>query len=93
MADTDALYAELRRRMIETGEWDRIASTLSSKLNEQGWLDNLMDYAKERARGMPDLTFQSLYDDVLVFAHKSLPVQIEKETKTLLRHHLEQQFE
>ncbi|KAF8331015.1 hypothetical protein F5887DRAFT_76839 [Amanita rubescens] len=92
-ADLDALYAQLRRRMVETGEWDRIMFVLSSKLSEDGWLDELKDHSKEKARGTEHLAFQPLLDNVLAFTQKAIPVQIEKEIKSLIRQFLEQQFE
>ena len=40
---------------------------LSSKLSEDGWLDELKDYSKEKARGTENLAFQPLLDNVLAF--------------------------
>ncbi|KAF8725230.1 hypothetical protein AX14_008225 [Amanita brunnescens Koide BX004] len=92
-ADLDALYAQLRRRMVETGEWDRIMFVLSSKLSEDGWLDELKDYSKEKARRIENLAFQPLLADVLAFTQNAVPAQVEKEIKALIRQFLEQQFE
>ncbi|KAM6499343.1 hypothetical protein JOM56_004851 [Amanita muscaria] len=92
-ADLDALYAQLRRRMIETGELDRIMFVLSSRLNEAGWIDELKDHSKENARNMESLVFQPLFDDTLAHAHKSITSQTEKEIKSVIRQYLELQFE
>ncbi|KAF8621716.1 hypothetical protein AX15_007576 [Amanita polypyramis BW_CC] len=92
-AHLDALYAQLRRRMIETGEWDKIMFVLSAKLSEDGWLDELKDYSKEKARVMEPLNFQPLLDDVLAYSQKSIPAQTEREIRALIRQCLEQQFE
>ena len=40
---------------------------LSSKLSEDGWLDELKDYSKEKARRIENLAFQPLLVDVLAF--------------------------
>lgn len=41
---------------------------LSSKLSEDGWLDELKDYSKEKARSIENLAFQPLLADVLAYA-------------------------
>ncbi|KAI0643213.1 hypothetical protein C8Q79DRAFT_977762 [Trametes meyenii] len=44
------LYAPLRRRMLENGDWDRIAARLARDLNESGWIDKFKSQSKEMAR-------------------------------------------
>ena len=95
-ADLDAFYTQLRRRMIETGEWDRsvvvalllicwllstvlsrIMFALSSKLNEDGWIDELKDHSKESARDTEQFAFQPFLDGALTYAQsKFLSVQL-----------------
>jgi hypothetical protein len=41
---------------------------LSSKLSEDGWLDELRDYSKEKARSIENLAFQPLLADILAYA-------------------------
>ncbi|PFH47877.1 hypothetical protein AMATHDRAFT_151105 [Amanita thiersii Skay4041] len=91
--DLDSLYTQIRRRMVETGEWDRIVYVLSAKLGEDGWMDDLKDRSKEYARSMDPLSFQSLLDDLTDHGHKAVPVQTTKEIRFLIRQYLEQQFE
>ena len=46
----------------------RCMFVLSSKLSEDGWLDELKDYSKEKARSIENLAFQPLLADVLAYA-------------------------
>ena len=46
----------------------RCMFVLSSKLSEDGWLDELKDYSKEKARSIENLPFQPLLADVLAYA-------------------------
>ncbi|BEI80614.1 hypothetical protein CcaverHIS002_0111430 [Cutaneotrichosporon cavernicola] len=54
--DAETLDA-VRKRLIETGDWDRIARLLRQRLEESGFDDDLKDLAKEKARkaGAPSL--------------------------------------
>ncbi|KAH9946578.1 ribosomal protein S10 domain-containing protein [Amylocystis lapponica] len=56
----DALYAQLQRRMVESGEWDRMSVALTRQLNESGWLDNFKHRSKEMARNMDPAPFETL---------------------------------
>jgi hypothetical protein len=62
---------------------------LSSKLSEDGWLDELKDYSKEKARGTEHLAFQPLLDNVLAFTqsehHAFLVELIHKRLAVLVR--------
>lgn len=61
-SEVDAFYPQIRRRLIESGEWDRWANILNqqtfvahngrirtalyNKLNECGWADSVKDECK-----------------------------------------------
>ncbi|CAK9784253.1 hypothetical protein CC85DRAFT_324891 [Cutaneotrichosporon oleaginosum] len=54
--DAETLDA-VRKRLLETGDWERIARLLRQRLEESGFDDDLKDLAKEKARkaGAPSL--------------------------------------
>ncbi|KAF8823933.1 hypothetical protein HHX47_DHR9000522 [Lentinula edodes] len=49
MADVDGFYRKIRLRLVESGEWERMKATISPKLNESGWLDDI----KHKGVGLP----------------------------------------
>ncbi|ODN75276.1 transcription and mRNA export factor SUS1 [Cryptococcus amylolentus CBS 6039] len=53
----EATLNAIRQRLMETGDWERIQKLLRAHLEESGWVDDLKDLAKERARAqeMPNL--------------------------------------
>ncbi|RSH90187.1 SAGA histone acetylase and TREX-2 complexes component [Saitozyma podzolica] len=67
-----AVLDEIRKRLIETGDWDRLSTLLRSRLEESGWDDDLKDYAKERARAQENLNLESLLKEVTPKAHEML---------------------
>ncbi|KAF9528711.1 transcription factor e(y)2-domain-containing protein [Crepidotus variabilis] len=91
--DINALYAEIRKRMIETGEWNQIRAVLAAKLSETGWTDDLKHKSKESARHMDPLSFQALLDEASPRAYTSLPLAVKREITSLIRQILERQFE
>lgn len=42
---TDELHAALHERLVQTGEWHRIMSSLRVALDESGWTASLRDHA------------------------------------------------
>ncbi|KAF8228699.1 hypothetical protein L208DRAFT_1290330 [Tricholoma matsutake] len=92
-AEVEALYPQVLRRLVESGEWDRIKSTLSSKLNETGWSDDMKNRTKERARNMNPLSFQTLFDESSPHAQTSIPLAVKREVMALIRQYLDKQFE
>ncbi|TFK35876.1 transcription factor e(y)2-domain-containing protein [Crucibulum laeve] len=92
-ANVDALYAQIRKRMVEGGEWEQIQAALAAKLNESGWVDDLRDRSKERARNMDPLSFQTLLEQVNPNAQTSVPLAVKREIISLIRQYLEKQFE
>ncbi|KAL1408446.1 SAGA histone acetylase and TREX-2 complexes component [Vanrija albida] len=52
-----ALLDAIRKRLLETGDWERISRLLRTQLEESGFDDDVKDLAKEKARkaGAPSL--------------------------------------
>lgn len=46
---TDELHAALHERLVQTGEWHRIMSSLRAALDESGWTASLRDHANGEA--------------------------------------------
>jgi len=92
-ADVNALYFQLRRRMIESGDWDHIRTMMQGKLNEAGWVDQTHHKSKESARKTETPSFQSLLEETTPGAKASIPLSVKKEISHLIRQHLEKHFE
>jgi len=91
--DINALYGQIRRRLIESGDWDYIRSVMQGKLNEVGWVDETHHKSKESARKMDHLSFQLLLEETTPGAKASIPLSVKKEISILIRQHLDKQFE
>ncbi|KAI6127081.1 hypothetical protein F5141DRAFT_1085390 [Pisolithus sp. B1] len=91
--DADALYKEVHRRMVESGEWDRILRVLSAKLSEQGWSDELYHRAKERARIMDPPLFKTILEEISLHGEATVPLSVKRETTAQIRQFVKDQFE
>jgi len=92
-SDINELYVQVRRRLIETGEWDHIRALMGGKLNESGWIDEVHHKSKESARSKEPLSFQVLLEEATLQAQGSVPLAVKKEISTLIRQHLEKHFD
>jgi len=92
-SQVDALYPQIRKRLIESGEWDRIISTLKERLSENGWLDKVRDQSKETARAMNPLSFEKLLEDIDPQARSTVPPAIQKEITILIRAFVDKQLQ
>ncbi|WVQ68900.1 transcription and mRNA export factor SUS1 [Kwoniella botswanensis] len=54
----------IRQRLMETGHWDRIQKLLRNQLEENGWVDDLKDLAKERARAQETPNLENLIKEI-----------------------------
>jgi len=77
-------FKELERRLGTSGEWDRIMRVLLHRLNERGWLDNMRDQSKEKARSMEPLNFEQLMSDMLPNAIATVPQEVKQEVTSML---------
>jgi len=91
--DVSSLYGQVHKRLVETGEWDRILLTLARKLNESGWLDDTRNQFKESATMISSLNFPVLFAQVRPQTATSVPLAIKTEVETMIRLYLETQFE
>ncbi|KAI0739486.1 transcription factor e(y)2-domain-containing protein [Daedaleopsis nitida] len=91
-----ALYAPLRRRMIENGDWDRISARLARELNESGWIDKFKNRSKEMARGAElngGISVETLLMELMPQAEDDIPMNVRQEIIGVIRKLLERQIE
>ncbi|CAL1702443.1 unnamed protein product [Somion occarium] len=90
---SDEMYAQIQRRLLESGEWDRIYRMLELKLNESGWMDELHDHAKELARQMYPISVRKMTDSVSSKASSEVPENVKAEVTAKIRQYLDSQLE
>ncbi|KAF4622010.1 hypothetical protein D9613_009177 [Agrocybe pediades] len=91
--DINYLYNEIRRRLVESGDWDLIRSVLSAKLNESGWIDDVHHKSKETARNMDPLSFKQLHAEFVARTEPTVPLAAKREVSALIRQQIEKHFE
>ncbi|KAI0787100.1 transcription factor e(y)2-domain-containing protein [Irpex lacteus] len=91
-----ALYAQIHRRMVESGEWDRLSATLSQRLAETGWADEVHHHSKEIAKSagpQSGKTARQIMTDVQQHAEGSVPASVRQELIASIRQYLESQID
>ncbi|UZJ51238.1 hypothetical protein CBS101457_000558 [Exobasidium rhododendri] len=81
---TDELHAALHERLVQTGEWHRIMSSLRASLDESGWTANLRDHANAQASLQRPLNLNDLMDELGPYAQKSIPPQVRVQVTAML---------
>ncbi|KAK4689786.1 enhancer of yellow 2 transcription factor, partial [Tremellales sp. Uapishka_1] len=66
---SQALIDQVKARLIQTGEWDRIANVLRAQLEESGFEDDLKDLAKEKVRNQPTPNLEGLMEELAPLIH------------------------
>ncbi|EMD35835.1 hypothetical protein CERSUDRAFT_96058 [Gelatoporia subvermispora B] len=89
----DYLFAQLRRRMAESGEWDRIYAQLRQELKECGWRDDFKNRSKEGARKSEGITFEALMDTHRPQAEGEVPQAVKQNIKNMIKRYLDSQIE
>ncbi|KAJ8593729.1 hypothetical protein M405DRAFT_810366 [Rhizopogon salebrosus TDB-379] len=91
--EIDTLYAEVQRRMIENGEWDRLLHLLSLKLSESGWTDDLLHRAKDNNRTLEPLSLRAIQQELLSHAQTTVPLPVKRDITTLIKQFVKEQFD
>ncbi|PAV14959.1 enhancer of yellow 2 transcription factor [Pyrrhoderma noxium] len=86
----DSTYTQTHRRLVETGQWDKIYAALIERLNELGWIDDLKHTAKERAK---DTQFRDLLAALEDHARSTVPPVVKQEIMNTIRAFLEEQYD
>jgi len=89
--DVSTLYPQVHKRLVDSGEWDKILLILTRKLNEAGWIDDIRHQSKESAKVDP--TFEALFAQIRPDAETSVPLTVKKEVEVMIREFLETQLE
>ncbi|KAF9784764.1 hypothetical protein BJ322DRAFT_1109473 [Thelephora terrestris] len=90
-----SLFAQLQKRMVDNGDWDKILLTLTRELNEAGWIDEVKNQCKELAKqSNPPMSFQVLLDATTPIANEQLVLFKKKGLiEALIRKSLDAQVE
>ncbi|KAI0065185.1 hypothetical protein BV25DRAFT_1898289 [Artomyces pyxidatus] len=93
--EIDVLFGQLQRRLVESGEWDRICLLLQYKLNDQGWLDTLRGQSRENARTMDILSIRALLTSIsdVQVTPAPVPDAVRTEVTNIIRQALEKQLD
>ncbi|EJD50530.1 hypothetical protein AURDEDRAFT_160431 [Auricularia subglabra TFB-10046 SS5] len=86
------MYDQIHRQLVETGEWDKLVSTLTRLLSESGWIDDMRNRSREKGRQMQPLQFRTLVEDVQAGTVTVSP-QVKIEMMKLIRETLQQLVE
>ncbi|KIO28910.1 hypothetical protein M407DRAFT_242834 [Tulasnella calospora MUT 4182] len=89
-ADLKELQDNIVKRLIQTGEWDKISAVLKDRLSESGWTDDTYNNAKETARQQQQLHFKSLMTELVPNAEATVPAEIKEEILGLIRKFIEE---
>jgi len=92
-ASEQGLYKEVHRRLVQTGEWERIVLLLATKLNEDGWVDEMRIRGKDIARTMDPPKFQKMLEQIEPHALSSIPLATKQEITSLIAQFLEKEFQ
>jgi len=83
--DLKAVQEDLIKRLIRSGEWDRISAIFKDRLAESGWTDETSYQAKEHARQQPILNFQKLMKELTPKVEATVPADVVQEITALIR--------
>ncbi|KAI0300056.1 hypothetical protein B0F90DRAFT_1817845 [Multifurca ochricompacta] len=92
LSELDTLFHQLQRRMVESGEWDRILLQLRYQLNDAGWLDSMRAQTLEHGNGLEQPSFRELLDGTRMRAH-DVPEAVKFQVLTSIRSFLDKQIE
>mmetsp|Transcript_35124 Transcript_35124/g.51587 ORF Transcript_35124/g.51587 Transcript_35124/m.51587 type:complete len:123 (-) Transcript_35124:363-731(-) len=77
----DMTRATIMRRLVETGEKDRLKDVLRAKLIECGWRDEMKELCKDtiQSRGVEKVTVDELVADILPRGRAAVPSDIKSD--------------
>lgn len=87
----EELSARLMRKMMETGERDRLKEFLRDKLIQSGWRDNLKEHCKVviKKRGLEKVTVEQLVEEITPHGRSQIPDDVRAELLTRIRSFLQ----
>jgi len=91
--EVDKLAGPLHRRMVTSGEWDRINRKLKHLLDESGWTDETRDRAIEEYKRSSNLKIRTLESTIAPQSISSVPLEVKKEIMDEIRQFVEDNLE
>lgn len=66
IATPEEIRAAILKKLIESGEKDRLKLMLSDRLTQVGWRDSLKEHSKEiiRQKGLDNITVEELVSEI-----------------------------
>ncbi|KAF8193778.1 hypothetical protein BJ912DRAFT_960455 [Pholiota molesta] len=94
-SEVNALYLQIRKRLIETGNGSsEIRAIMAAKLNESGWCDDMHHKSKGISGRFRVVMYRPVLTLVLTLTiSASVPLAVKREVSSVIRQHLEKQFE
>ncbi|KAH9995227.1 hypothetical protein BJV77DRAFT_942948 [Russula vinacea] len=89
-SELDGLFHQLQRRMVESGEWDRILLQLRYQLRDSGWMDSTQ--ARTRTYSKSVLWPQNL-PTLLIDNVQDVPEAVKQQILSSIRSFLDKQIE
>ncbi|KAK1926679.1 hypothetical protein DB88DRAFT_482662 [Papiliotrema laurentii] len=87
------VQAALKKRLIETGDWDRISTALQRYLVEQGIEDDMKIRAEDIIKDQENPTLWKVKDQLLANATDMIPPDIQRAVKQEIEAALERQLQ
>lgn len=90
----DSLKNLAHRRLIETGERDKLIQTLKARLTDCGWKDQLKDFCWKvvKDRGVDNVTIDDIVNEVSPKAKEQVPDPVRKELVEQIRNFLDREL-
>lgn len=81
------MRADINRKLVETGERERLKELLRTRLTECGWRDQLKAYCKDvvRQKGLEHITVDDLVIEITPKGRALVPDQVKKELLQRIR--------
>lgn len=92
LSELDGLFQQLQRRMVESGEWDRILLQLRYQLRDSGWMDSTRAQMLEHAYGTERASFRELLEETRTRVH-DVPEAVKQQILSSIRSFLDKQVE
>lgn len=90
----DSLKNLAHRRLVETGERDKLIQTLKTRLTDCGWQDQLKEFCWKvvKDRGIDNVTIDDIVNEVSPRAKEKVPDPVRKELVELIRNFLNREL-
>ncbi|KAG8179009.1 hypothetical protein JTE90_014012 [Oedothorax gibbosus] len=75
---TDETTEKIRKKLIKTGRYDQLSSSLSTALFECGWKTDIENYCKWVLKRNPNLSYPQLVEEVRMRARNIFPQSIKQ---------------